>query len=731
VARTVYVMALEPGSGKSAVVLGLTEMLSRRAGRLAFFRPFVAAADPPDPDVELVRGRYRLAQSHRDSYALTADDLHDVTDRNRYESLLKRILAGYRAVAADADVVVVEGSDFTEASLAVEIDLNVDAATHLDCPVLLVVGGRGRTAEQILDGVRQDLTALADRGCTLLGVICNRVEEATAAAVRAGLPAASGGLPAFVLPEVAMLAAPTVAEVADALGAEYLHRQDGARGGGEPAGGGSAGGEPAGGEPAGGEPAGGEPADGEPATREVSRLIVGAMSLPHFLERIADGDLVITPGDRADIVAGSLAAHLSGTYPAVAGLLLTGGLVDDPVRRLVAGLGDAGVPVIGVDTDTYTTTAAVGAVRGAITPASERKIATALGLFEDNVDAAALEAGIRLTRPGRMTPLMFEHLLLERARADRRHIVLPEGEDDRILRAAEQLLHRGVVDLTVLGSERDVRARAGALGLDLAGLRITDPQTSPLRESFARTYHELRRHKGVGLPLATDLMADRSYFATMMVHRGLADGMVSGAAHTTAHTIRPAFEVIRTAPHTRIVSSAFLMCLADRVLVYADCAVVPNPDAAQLADIAISAAGTAEMFGIQPRVAMLSYSTGESGRGTDVDRVRAATAIARERRPDLAIEGPIQYDAAVDAGVARAKLPDSPVAGRATVFVFPDLNTGNNTYKAVQRSAGAIAIGPILQGLNQPVNDLSRGATVADIVNTVAITAIQAQAVGR
>jgi phosphate acetyltransferase len=451
------------------------------------------------------------------------------------------------------------------------------------------------------------------------------------------------------------------------------------------------------------------------------------MGLEHFLERIVDGDLVITPGDRVDIVAGSLAAHLSGTYPAVAGLVLTGGEVPPAVCRLVEGYGDAGIPVIAVDGDTYSVTSTVTGVRGAITAHSAGKIAMAIGLFEDHVDTAGLVERIDLTRPTRTTPLMFEHALIERAKADRRHIVLPEGRVDRILAAADQLRRRRVVDLTVLGPEREIRARAAALGLELPGVRIVDPHTSPHRTEFAATYHELRRHKGVNEDVALDLMADVSYFGTMMIYKGLADGMTSGAAHTTAHTLRPAFEFIRTAPGVRIVSSVFLMCLADRVLVYGDCAVVPDPDPDQLADIAISAAGTAALFGIEPRIAMLSYSTGDSGSGADVDKVRRATAIARERRPDLPIEGPIQYDAAVDPEVARTKLPGSAVAGRATVFVFPDLNTGNNTYKAVQRSAGAVAIGPVLQGLNKPVNDLSRGATVPDIVNTVAITAIQAQ----
>jgi phosphate acetyltransferase len=495
---------------------------------------------------------------------------------------------------------------------------------------------------------------------------------------------------------VPSLAAPTVAEVARALAARYLQP--------------------------------GEGAAAPSVRREIHSVIVGAMRLPHFLEHLGDGDLVITPGDRADLVVGSLAARLSSTYPDVAGLLLTGGLTPEPsVVKLIDGLDAASLPVIAVDTDTYQTAAAVGGVPARLSADNEGKIATALGLFDEHVDASTLLQRIEVTRSTRVTPLMFEHQLIERAKADRRHLVLPEGTEDRILRAAEQLLRRGVVDLTALGDEAEVRRRAASLGLDLDGLRVVDPQHSEWLEDFAQTYYELRKHKGVGLPLARDTMVDVSYFGTMMVYKGLADGMVSGAAHTTAHTIRPAFEIIRTAPGVSVVSSVFFMCLPDRVLVYGDCAIVPNPNAEQLADIAISSAETAATFGIEPRVAMLSYSTGESGAGTDVDKVREATRIARQRRPDLPIEGPIQYDAAIDPDVARIKLPGSPVAGRATVFIFPDLNTGNNTYKAVQRSANAVAIGPVLQGLRKPVNDLSRGASVADIVNTVAITAIQVQ----
>jgi len=326
---------------------------------------------------------------------------------------------------------------------------------------------------------------------------------------------------------------------------------------------------------------------------------------------------------------------------------------------------------------------------------------------------------------------MFEYQLMERARADRQRIVLPESEDDRILEAAAILLRRGVADLILLGEETKVRARASALGLDLDEATIVSPLETELVEKFAAAYAKARAHKGMTLERARDIVTDISYFGTMMVHLGLADGMVSGAVNTTAHTIRPALEFVKTKPGVSTVSSVFLMCLADRVLVYGDCAVIPEPTTEQLADIAMSSADTAQQFGIDPRVAMLSYSTGTSGSGAEVEKVRAATALVAQRAPHLQLEGPIQYDAAVDPEVARTKLPNSAVAGRATVFIFPDLNTGNNTYKAVQRSAHAIAIGPVLQGLRKPVNDLSRGALVSDIVNTVAITAVQAQAINQ
>jgi phosphate acetyltransferase len=461
--------------------------------------------------------------------------------------------------------------------------------------------------------------------------------------------------------------------------------------------------------------------------REVMAILVAGMTAEHVLERLSDGVAVITPGDRSDVVLAVSSAHAAKGFPSLSTVILNGGLPLHPsIASLVNGL-DIRLPIITTKLGTFETASAVATTRGRVTATSQRKIDTALALMERHVDMFDLLEQLAIPIPTITTPQMFTYQLVERARADRKRIVLPEGDDDRILQAAGRLLRRGIVELTILGDEGEIRSRAAELGADLSSVTVLDPKTSDMCGKFAEQYAELRKNKGMTLELARETIHDVSYFGTMLVYNGIVDGMVSGAAHTTAHTVRPAFEIIKTKPDVSTVSSVFLMCLADRVLAYGDCAIVPDPTSEQLADIAISSARTAKQFGIDPRVAMLSYSTGTSGTGADVEKVRRATELVRERQPDLLVDGPMQYDAAVEPSVAASKAPDSPVAGRATVLIFPDLNTGNNTYKAVQRSAGAIAIGPVLQGLKKPVNDLSRGALVEDIVYTVAITAIQAQ----
>ena len=684
-ARNLYITGMEPRSGKSVVALGVMELLSARVERLGFFRPIVPSRTERDPQLELVRRRYKLDASYEEMHALAEEEASEI----EYEELRKRVVGAYKALEQRCDFVVCEGTDFGGAA-ALAFGRNADLANELGAPVLVVV--RGGTPEETLASVRAARGSLDHKDCAIFGVVVNRVDPENVADVAARLAGTDGEEPVYVLPERPELAYPTVAEIAAQLDATILF----------------------------------DPR--EALHREVRDVRVAAMSVEHFIDNLVDGALVIVPGDRPDILVTAFASTISAAIPTVSGVVLTGGYPpSEPVRRL---LESAPFPVLEATQLTHEVAAAVQSVQPVIGPEDERKVATALGLFEASVDTGELERRIALERPARVTPIMFEYELMERAKARRTHIVLPEGEDERVLRAAEILLRRDVVDLTILGGVEDVRGRAAALGLDLDRAALVDPADSPLRQDYANRYFELRKHKGVTEELAFDVVADPSYFGTLMVQTDAVDGMVSGAAHTTGDTVRPAFEVIKAREGVSVVSSVFFMCLADRVLVYGDCAVNPKPDTAQLADIAISSAETAAAFGIEPRIAMLSYSTGESGRGEDVEAVRAATDAVRERRPDLKVEGPIQYDAAVDASVAKLKLPGSEVAGHATVFIFPDLDTGNVAYKAVQRSAHALALGPVLQGLRKPVNDLSRGCTVADIVNTVAITAIQAQSNG-
>ena len=692
--QNLYVTGAERGSGKSAIVLGMMELLLGHAGKVGFFRPVIPAHHYPDRLIHLIATHYQLDLPYEAMYGCTGEEARELLSADRNDELLARILDKYRRLEAECDSVLCAGTDYAESGRsASEFDFNADVANNLGCLIIPVVRGDDRTLSQIVDATSAFKKALQERDCDIGAIVVNRVEQAQADDVLQMLKRSQRGLiPVYVVPDEPSLDQPTISDIAQTLSADLVY------------------------------------GEAEQLTREVNDFKIAAMEVPDFLKYIEPGGLIMTPGDRADIILASLMSYPSTHYPQISGILLTGGqALAEPVKRLVDGLSSMPFAILSVPTDTFTTAMNVSRVVATLAPENERKIAAALGAIEKSIDLKALDQRLSSANATRVTPLMFEHDLIRRAKSQRRHIVLPEGDDERILRAAEILSLRDVADITLLGNQEQVRKHIEALGLHLEQVEIIDPLNSERRQQYAETYFKLREHKGILLDMAYDTMADASYFGTMMVHLGDADGMVSGAVHTTQHTIRPAFEIIKTKPDTSIVSSVFIMCLEDRVLVYGDCAVNPSPNAVQLADIAISSAQTAQMLGIEPRIAMLSYSTGESGKGEAVDKVREATHIAKGLRPDLKLEGPLQYDAAVDASVAKTKLPGSEVAGSATVFIFPDLNTGNNTYKAVQRSAHAVAIGPILQGLNKPVNDLSRGCTVTDILNTVAITAIQAQ----
>jgi phosphate acetyltransferase len=692
-AKSIYIFGAEPQAGKSVVLLGVMELLSRHVQKLGFFRPLVREGETRDNAIRLVSSRYHLPFPDRIRYGMTLEEARRLVSEEKYNELLKRILEEYRSLESDCDVVVCLGTGFHDIPPGLALDFNIDIANNLGALTAPVATGYGRTAQEVVHRSFALLNLLEAKRSEVFALFVNRVAPERVEEISGLVARGKTRAPIFVLPELAVLAKPTVGEVAEVLGA--------ARSSGDP----------------------------ESLSREVEDIKIGAMELPNFLDHLVEGTLVITPGDRSDIILGSLLADAASTYPRVAGLILTGGLKPAPqVQRIIEGLRKSPVPVLTVEADTFNAGTQASQVRGRLRPENPRKMAAALGHLEKHMNAPALYQRIDISRQPRVTPIMFEHTLVEQAKSNRKHIVLPEGTEERILRAAEILLLRGVADLTLLGPIAEIEQKASSLGLSLKGASFLDPaDPAGRREEYARTYYELRRQRGISEQMAFDMVADVAYFGTLMVHRAEADGLVSGAVHTTAHTLRPAFEIIGVKPGFSLASSVFFMCLPDRVLVFGDCAVNPDPTVEQLADIATSSAETARAFGVEPRVAMLSYSTGESGKGADVEKVREATRRVRSLRPDLSVEGPIQYDAAVDPDVARVKLPGSQVAGRATVFIFPDLNNGNITYKAVQRSANAVAIGPVIQGLKRPVNDLSRGATVTDIVNTVAITAIQAQ----
>jgi len=694
--QNIYIAGVEHGCGKSATALTLMELLSGETSKLGFFRPLVHQNVIQDKLIKLVVDRYQMQFPYEAMYGCTTEQARELFASNRYDELLKIILRKYKDLESQCDRVLCVGSSFNEEQISLETDFNADVANNLGCLLVPIFRGYGQSINDIIDTAASYRQSLKDHDCDILAAFVNGVDSQNINELTDYFKQQAIEYPVYLVPTVVALEKPTVADIVNELKAKILS------------------------------------GDNECLKRDVLNYKVAAMQVPHFLDHLQDGDLIITPGDRSDIILASLMAHKSTNYPQISGLLLTGKQDPDPqITKLISGISQLPFTVMGVDSDTFTTTINVTGVRATLDPANERKIAAALGAVEKSIDIPVFKQKIASTYSTRVTPLMFEYELIHRAKLDQQHIVLPEGKDERILRAAEILILRGVVKLTLLGDEEAIRQKIQLLGLHLDGINIINPLASPLRKQYAECYFKLRQHKGVTYEMAFDTLADSSYFGTMMVHLEDADGMVSGAIHTTQHTIRPAFQIIKTKPGTSIVSSVFFMCLEDRVLIYGDCAVNPEPNAQQLADIAASSAETAKLFHITPRIAMLSYSTGSSGQGQAVNKVREAVRISRAQRPDLKLEGPIQYDAAIDMGVAKTKLPESEVAGLANVFIFPDLNTGNNTYKAVQRTSGAVAIGPVLQGLNKPVNDLSRGCTITDIVNTVAITAIQAQINGK
>ena len=693
--KAVYIATSEPESGKSIIALGLMRMLLGKAKKVGYFRPVIDdfPGDKKDNHIDTILSHFDLDMNYEDCFAITGSEvIHKKSSGNEGE-IVDIIIEKYKNLEEKFDFILVEGTDFSGEALFVELDINVLIAKNLGIPAIIVGSGKRKTVDELVSNLHLAYESFTERDVKVLAVVANKVDpdkrEIIEKAIEKEL---SNGVLVNVIPMITTLNNPTIKEIVDELEIQVILGQ-------------------------------------EHVNNQVGTFSVGAMQLRNFLKTLSENNLVITPGDRADIILGALQANISDNYPKISGIILTGGITpEEPILKLIEGLKEI-VPLLSIKKGTFETANKIGAIRSNIYANNKNRIYTSLSTFEQYVNVEALSDKFNAFKSDGITPRMFQYNLVKRAQKIKKRIVLPEGNDERILRATARLINLNIADIILLGKKDEIQNSVTKLNipLDMKRVDIINPTESVHFKDYVKTLFDLRKHKNVNMDMAKDLMADVSYFGTMMVYKGDADGMVSGAIHTTQHTIRPALQFIKTKPGVSVVSSVFFMCLEDRVSVFGDCAINPNPTSAQLAEIAISSAKSSIAFGIDPKIAMLSYSSGTSGVGEDVERVRKATEMVKDSQPQLKIEGPIQYDAAVDINVGKSKLPGSEVAGQASVLIFPDLNTGNNTYKAIQRETGAIAIGPMLQGLNKPVNDLSRGCTADDVFNTVIITAIQAQ----
>ena len=688
--KSVYIIPVNTHSGKSVVSLGVLQMIMRNTSKVGYFKPIIESKSEKDMLIETVLEHFKLNMSYEETYAYTRKEVIALKNQGNIGEVYDTIIKKYKALEEKFDFVLVDSPGIVGDS-NFDTDFNASVAQSLNIPVLVVLKDSFASEDELLNQVQVQLNSILEKDVQVLSVFINKAKNATEA-TQSKLEQKFKDITFTVIPRKEELSRPTIREVAKALNAEFLYK-------------------------------------GDNIDVITKRTLIGAMQLPNYFANLTEDTLAVIPADRTDLITGSLVANYSN-YSNIKGIVLYGDFeLDKSIHKILEGI-QKNIPIMIAKSNTFETANLIGAINPRIYPENTEKIKLLLQLFDETVDAEKLNKSISSFKSENITPRMFQYNMVQKARQGQKHIVLPEGTDDRILTAASQLAEDELVYLTILGDPEAIKTRAtNILGLKWNEKRISivNPANSPKYEAYAEKLYELRKSKGLELSQAKDLMLDASYFGTMMVFVGDADGMVSGAVNTTAHTIRPSLQFVKTKPGVSTVSSVFFMLLHDRVLVYGDCAVVPNPTAEQLADIAISSADSAIAFGIEPKVALLSYSSGNSGSGADVDKVREATALVKQRRPELLVEGPIQYDAAVDPKVGKQKMPNSPVAGQANVLIFPDLNTGNNTYKAVQRETGGLAIGPMLQGLKKPVNDLSRGALIPDIYNTVLITAIQSE----
>ena len=681
--RTYFLTATEPNVGLTSVSLGLLRALQRRGLKVAFVKPVTKLTPDAEPSVLFARS---ICQATSTPDPLSMQLVTQQVTSGKTDDVLESIVSLAMSGSEGADVLVVEGihADPTRAFIP---QLSVAISRSLQADVILVASGAHP------EGIAQTQYLIArvrNSGRRVEGVIFNRVgSDFDEPAVASQLD----GVPIFgVVRENPQLSAPRTLDVARHLGAEVM-------------------------------------IEGEIATRRVRETVLCARSVAEVIPRLKPGALVISAGDRDDVMLATALAASNGIE--LAGLVLTHhSFISQRIQRFGAMAFHSGLPVMRTDGDSYETASRISRLPLAVPQDDLTRMNQVIENVVEQLDVAMICEGLDHTVSSRMSPPAFRYQLIQKAHAANKRIVLPEGDEPRTIRAAVICTEKSIARCVLLGKRKVIQSVADAMGIELPpGLEILDP--AEIAERFVEPMVALRKSKGLTPGQALAALEDTVVLGTMMLAVDEVDGLVSGAVHTTANTIRPALQLIKTAPGSSIVSSCFFMLMPEQVLVYADCAVNPDPSAQDLAEIAKQSADSARAFGIDPKVAMISYSTGASGSGDDVEKVRAATELAKSRWPDLVIDGPMQYDAASVKEVADQKAPGSKVAGQATVFVFPDLNTGNTTYKAVQRSANVLSVGPMLQGLRKPVNDLSRGALVDDIVFTIALTAIQAEAMAK
>lgn len=681
----IYLTGIEKRPGKSFISIGLLSLLMEQHKDLNCFKLF------SEDDSSHVKILEQLSNQSIQPIMKINDAISMM--RTAPDDLIAQVIEKTQTESSDASLSFFEGSDFESDNDVVEYQFNLSLAYQLKCNVILMISAKNRSVEHTLSLINTALQIAQRNHAKVIGIIVNQIDSQHETAALELYQKLFKHIPLIaVVPEFDKLAHPSVSEIAEKLKAEVLYGK----------------------------------AD---LNRIVTQFTVAAKTVGHFLESRIDrnGMLIITPDDRVDILLGSLLADQSANYPKIAGIVLTGGekpgaVIEDIIKGL-----EHPFPVLLTRLKTYETATTLYSAKYSINYEDQPKIEEAIHSIRPYLLAPLSHLKAFIPEKALFSPAIFLYDIMMRAKKQKKHIVLPEGDDPRILQAADYLLLRDVVKITLLGKEEKILHQAKRMNLSLPGVQIIDNETSGDLERYAKVYFELRKHKNVNYPIALERVSDANYFGVMMTYLNDADGMVSGAMHTTADTVRPALEVIKTKKGVGKVSSIFIMCLETKVLIYGDCAINPEPDSQLLAEIAAQAAEISDKLGIDPKVALLSYSSGESGKGESVEKVSKALELIKKTKPNYIVEGPIQYDAAVDPEVAHKKLPHSKLAGEANVLIFPDLNTGNNTYKAVQRESGALAIGPVLLGLNKPVNDLSRGCTPQDVINTILITAIQAQ----